>query len=122
MRARDRLKVLNAFELSVEWFLPIKRRAPDDFDRAIRAKPDVARQPHLAITATADFPQQFVVGDGRSRNDGVLDRWGIRGWLHVTAGARRLSTPPPVADSADSAVSRHPFMVGDSLRELGRNQ
>jgi hypothetical protein len=66
LRAGDGFELLQPFELSFEVLASREGLAPDDFDGAQRAD-DVAGQPHLAVTALADWTEQFVIRDARRR-------------------------------------------------------
>ena len=61
MRPRNRFELLNPGEFSFVGALILEAIAIDDFHRPISAH-DVARQPDLAVAATANGSDQFVVG------------------------------------------------------------
>ena len=52
---------------SLEVFVALERVPMDNLHRAQRAD-DVARQPDLAVTAAADLPEQFMIGNDRRRS------------------------------------------------------
>jgi hypothetical protein len=62
VRTGNRFVLLDAGELALERPLVLEAAPMHDLHRATNPK-RIARQPHFAITAAADAPQQFVVGD-----------------------------------------------------------
>jgi hypothetical protein len=64
MAARNRLETPDALELALERPIILEGRAIDDLHCAQLAQ-NIARQPHFPITAAADAPEQFMVGNGR---------------------------------------------------------
>ena len=62
MRAGDGLELLQPLELTIELLRLLEGLAIDYLDRAQRAH-ECAGQPHLAVAARADAPEQFVVGN-----------------------------------------------------------
>ena len=65
MLAGDLFKLLDACELAPVWTVILKRTPPDNFRGAQRTGGLVARQPDVAISAMADAPEQFVIGNRR---------------------------------------------------------
>ena len=76
VRTRDRLELLDAFELALERPGVLERGAVNDLDRAQRSQ-FVARQPHFPVAAATDAPEQFVIGNAGRWSGGMLERWSI---------------------------------------------
>jgi len=63
MRARNRLELLNALELTLEWMVVPESFAPDNLDGAQRAGCAIAREPDFAVAAATDALDQVVIGN-----------------------------------------------------------
>jgi len=80
---------LDASELAFKRAVVIEGVAIDDFYGAPTAQ-NIAREPDFAVTAAADFAQQFVIGNGGRdwRTDRAVGfaRWSLLvpgpGWFH----------------------------------------
>ena len=66
VRAGNRFEFENAGKLALVWFILLERRAMNHFDGPISAR-RASGQPYFTIAATADAPEQFVVGNERSK-------------------------------------------------------
>jgi hypothetical protein len=58
------LKAAHAFELALERPVAVERGAEDEFHRA-KLSESIARQPYLAVSASADALEELVIADGR---------------------------------------------------------
>jgi hypothetical protein len=85
--AGDGLELLDAGELALERAVVLEVPAPDNFHRAISAE-GITRQPHFAVAAPADAPQQFVIGNVGLRLRG--ESKGLRARTVLAVSADRI--------------------------------
>src|SRR5215469_1206355 len=100
------LKLLDAFELTLERALILEPMPPHDFGRSQRASGLAASQPDLAITAAADLPQQFVIRNRRSafQTSGRIWRRDRAGLIHKIMAYRTILI---IAQAAARLLANH---------------
>jgi hypothetical protein len=74
VRTRDGLELLDAIELALEGTAILEIFAIDNFYGSVAAQ-CVTRQPHLAVSATTDTPQQLMLMDGQADTRALVSSW-----------------------------------------------